>query len=63
MTTEQMVDEIERLQGVQRRNPPSSAAWQGASEALAPLFAEMARRQRANGGKTDWREWAQEPAQ
>lgn len=62
MTTELIVAEIERLQAVQRRNPPSSAAWQEASDALAPLFAEMARRQRVNGGKTDWREWAAEPA-
>ena len=45
MTTQQLIDAIEALQEIQKRNPPHSAEWKAASEALAPLFAEMARRQ------------------
>lgn len=48
---------IAALQKVQKRNPQNSPAWQEASAELAPLFAEMARRQRANGMETDWRKW------
>lgn len=58
MTTAELVQRIEALQDIQGRNRPTSAAWQAASDALAPLFAEMAARQAANGGERDWRKWA-----
>ena len=44
-TTDEILGRIYKLQDVQRTNPPSSAAWLMASDALQPLFAEMARRQ------------------
>jgi hypothetical protein len=31
--------------------------WQLASDALQPLFREMAKRQAANGGERNWRKW------
>lgn len=45
--TQSLLADIGSLQGIQKRNPQSSAAWQAASTELAPLFAEMARRQKA----------------
>lgn len=36
--------EIERLQGIQKANPPTSQEWRNASAQLRPLFEEMARR-------------------
>lgn len=33
--------QIIEQQNVQKRNPPTSDAWRKASDALAPLFAEM----------------------
>lgn len=55
--THKIVARVERLQAVQERNPPSSTEWQLASDALQPLFREMARRQKSNGGILDWRNW------
>lgn len=46
MKTHEIEDLISDLQGIQKRNPPTSAAWQEASKALQPLFAEMAERTR-----------------
>lgn len=57
MSTKDIVTRIEGLQAVQQRNPPSSLEWQLASDALQPLFREMAKRQAANGGEQDWRNW------
>lgn len=45
LSTPAILAAIAALQEVQKRNPPSSKAWQDASAALAPLFAEMAKRQ------------------
>jgi hypothetical protein len=59
-STSALAARIEELGAVQERNPPSSAAWQAASDALQPLFREMASRQRANGGERDWRKWSTE---
>ena len=39
--------QIKLLGDIQERNKPTSAAWKAASRALRPLFAEMARRQKA----------------
>lgn len=44
MNTTEVEDLIAELQGVQKRNRPGSAEWQAASDALQPLFAEMAER-------------------
>ena len=57
MPTTDIVARIGSLQTVQERNPPSSMEWQLASDALQPLFREMARRQTANCGERDWRKW------
>lgn len=46
-TTDEILALIDAYQGVQKRNPMTSPAWQDASAKLAPLFAEMARRQKA----------------
>lgn len=43
-TTAEILARIDQIQTVQRSNPPTSAAWQRASDELAPLFEEMARR-------------------
>ena len=56
-TTASIVAQIEALQNIQKRNRMDSPEWQSASDRLAPLFAEMARRQRANDVEPDWREW------
>lgn len=45
-----LVERITQLQAVQKANPPSSDAWREASEELAPLFAEMARRTNGSEG-------------
>ena len=47
ITTEQLQSNIEALQAIQMRNSPKTAKWQKASEFLAPMFVEMARRQKA----------------
>lgn len=44
MQTAEIEDLIAELQTVQKRNPQTSKAWQDASAALQPLFAEMAER-------------------
>ena len=44
LKTHEIEDLISELQKVQKRNPPASKAWQDASDALRPLFAEMAAR-------------------
>jgi hypothetical protein len=53
MTNQQLSNEIQRLQDIQRSQPSTRTdAWEQASEALAPLFAEAAKRQaegRADG--------------
>lgn len=45
--THEVLAEISAWQDIQKRNPMTSEAWQFASRALAPLFSEMARRQKA----------------
>lgn len=45
-STTDLLNAIAALQNAQKRSPPSSSAWLAASAALAPLFAEMARRQK-----------------
>jgi hypothetical protein len=47
MTTEALLQLIADQQSIQERNPPLSLVWLDASATLAPLFAEMARRQTA----------------
>jgi hypothetical protein len=47
METKDLLRSIKALQAIQMRNSPKSAKWQKASEFLAPMFAEMARRQNA----------------
>lgn len=47
LPVESILIKIERLQDIQKMNPPGSREWQAASDALQPLFAEMARRQEA----------------
>lgn len=44
MKSHEIEDLIAELQSVQKRNRPGSDAWQNASDALQPLFAEMAER-------------------
>jgi hypothetical protein len=46
LTTDQLLIDVAWLQEVQRHNPPTSELWQRASVELAPLFAELAARQR-----------------
>jgi hypothetical protein len=48
---------IGRYQNVQKMHGVDSVFGRDASEGLAPLFAEMARRQKANGGEPDSRKW------
>lgn len=57
MKTEAIVARIAELQTVQKTNRPTTAEWQRASEELAAHYAEMAARQRDNGGELDWRNW------
>lgn len=47
-TEADILQEIGSLQSIQKRNRPSSMEWQWASRELKPLFAEMARRQKAS---------------
>lgn len=47
MSTAELLRAIEGLGTVQQRNAPTSAKWQKASELLAPMFAEMARREQS----------------
>jgi hypothetical protein len=47
MLTSEVEDLIAELQGVQKRSRPGSPEWQAASNALQPLFTEMADRTRA----------------
>lgn len=47
--TIEILDEIERLQNIQKRHAPTSSEWIAASRELKPLFEEMARRQSAPG--------------
>lgn len=47
VSVEHLLASIAKLQAVQKRNRPDSDESIGASESLAPLFAEMARRQGA----------------
>lgn len=42
--TGEILDEIARLQDVQKKHPPESEAWRQASAELAPLFEEMSAR-------------------
>ncbi len=44
MSIAEVEDLIADLQNVQKRNPPTSRAWEEAHAALEPLFAEMAER-------------------
>lgn len=45
MTTAELLKQIEELQAIQKTHHWQSPAWQTASELLAPLFDEMAKRQ------------------
>lgn len=45
--TAELERSIAALQAIQMRNSPKTAKWQKASEFLAPMFDEMARRQKA----------------
>lgn len=51
MTAPEVLAKIAKLQDIQKCHRPDSPAWRTASDMLAPLFAEMAARQRENGGK------------
>ena len=42
MTKQRILNQIEHYQNIQKRNHPDTAAWQEASERLAPLFKLMA---------------------
>lgn len=48
-TEEQLLTAIRAQQAIQKRNPPSSVAWESASRALSPLFREMALRHPGKG--------------
>lgn len=59
--TSDLAAEIARFQKVQaqaNRRREFSHADDIGQKILAPLFAEMARRQAANGGEPDWKKWA-----
>ena len=43
-TTEDLLTAIRAQQDIQKRSRPTTPAWQVASKALQPLFAEMSRR-------------------
>lgn len=45
-TNEWLQDAVSKLQGVQKRHKLGSPVWEEGSRRLAPLFAELARRQR-----------------
>jgi alkyl hydroperoxide reductase subunit AhpC len=47
LKTSELERHIRALQTIQKRNSPKTAKWQKASEFLAPMFAEMAKRQKA----------------
>lgn len=47
-TDAQLLEEIEKLQQIQKTHRSTSPAWIAASSLLEPLFAEMARRQGGN---------------
>jgi hypothetical protein len=43
--TSQILTEIAKQQAIQKTHPTTSAKWMAASNVLAPLFREMARRE------------------
>ena len=45
-TTDQLLSMVSDLQAVQMTNPPASIEWRVASDRLAPIFNELAERQR-----------------
>jgi len=47
LETPELLEKIAFLQEVQQTHRPTSSAWLSASDALAPLFQEMASRTRA----------------
>jgi len=47
MATADILKQIELLQNIQRSHPQNHPEWMKASARLAPLFAEMAARQKA----------------
>ncbi len=51
MNTTEIMQRIRDLQDIQKANSPGSPLWEAASKELAPLFAEMARRQESAEGK------------
>jgi hypothetical protein len=57
METNVLMARIAALQEVQKRNPMECDVWKAASVELAPLFAEMAKRQALNNGEPNWRNW------
>ncbi len=58
LPTAELVKMIEKQQTAQKRAASTQAiGWKVASEMLAVLFPEMARRQAANGGELDWQKW------
>jgi hypothetical protein len=56
--TVQILRAIGDFQHIQRTNAPTSIAWQLASEQLAKLFAEMARRPKLDDLTVEYTKWA-----
>ena len=44
MTIQQLLEEIERLQNIQKTHSPRTAVWQQAHRKLQPLFKAMAQK-------------------
>lgn len=44
MTDTELMSKIKQLQAVQKTHKPTTSAWKVASELLAPLFKEAAKR-------------------
>lgn len=47
MTDSAIMAQIEKFQNMQKKIPAMTATWENIGKRLAPLFAEMARRQNA----------------
>ena len=43
------IEQIEKLQAIQKTHPQTSSAWMQASELLQPLFAKMKELTKPNG--------------
>ncbi len=46
-STASILERVEALQTIQKTNPSASFEWKTASDELQPLFAELAKRQKA----------------